>query len=63
MDETRSWDLERESTVYECGCMVGASVAEFSRVLVAEREREREREKGFECFRKILKREGQMAGF
>lgn len=42
MDETRSWDWERESTVYECGCMVGASVAEFSRVLVAERERERE---------------------
>jgi hypothetical protein len=44
MDEARSWDLERESTVYECGCMVGASVAEFSRVLVAERERERERD-------------------
>lgn len=34
MDEARSWDLERESTVYECGCMVGASVAEFSRVLI-----------------------------
>lgn len=40
MDEARSWDLERVSTVYECGCMVEASVAEFSRVLVAERERE-----------------------
>jgi hypothetical protein len=47
MDEARSWDLERELTVYECGCMVGASVAEFSRVLVAERERERW---GFEFF-------------
>ena len=38
MDEARSWDLERVSTV--CGCMVEASVAEFSRVLVAERKRE-----------------------